>query len=249
MSILIIPKEKQAIGNFNNGAIVENKPIGFPSEGGQVKAYSNMFYWANAIALEDSTIGLHPHSGFEIMSIVLSGTIRHYDTKIKEWIELQEGDVQIIRSGKGISHAEHMTEGSRMFQIWFDPNLANTLHHEASYNDYRRAEFATESFTDFEKTYISGSRGIVNIESEVSIELWQGVFEHHESNKLDLSKDHYYSMYVLEGTFTIDGSEIKLDDFCIIKNANEAQIHGSGKILVIQNPIKLPYTTYAESIR
>ena len=48
--------------------------------------------------LVKSTIGLHPHQGFEICSFVLKGKINHFDTKQNKWIPLSEGDVQIIRS-------------------------------------------------------------------------------------------------------------------------------------------------------
>ena len=82
MAIEIIPKDQQASGQFNGGQIIENKPIGFPQDGGNVRPYSNLFYWAYAEAVEESTIGLHPHQGFEIMSFVLKGAIRHYDTKL-----------------------------------------------------------------------------------------------------------------------------------------------------------------------
>ena len=46
MPIDIIPKDQQASGQFNGGEIIENKPIGFPQDGGDVKPYSNLFYWA-----------------------------------------------------------------------------------------------------------------------------------------------------------------------------------------------------------
>ena len=36
MAITIVPKEKQANGQFNGGAILEKKPIGFPQDGGGV---------------------------------------------------------------------------------------------------------------------------------------------------------------------------------------------------------------------
>ncbi len=121
MALEIIPKDQQASGEFNGGQIIENKPIGFPQDGGNIKPYSNLFYWAYAEAVEESTIGLHPHQGFEIMSFVLKGAIRHFDTKLEEWRRLEEGDAQIIRSGNGISHSEHMEKGAAMFQIWIDP--------------------------------------------------------------------------------------------------------------------------------
>ena len=33
----------QAKGSFNSGEILENKPIGFPQDGGKLKPYSNLF--------------------------------------------------------------------------------------------------------------------------------------------------------------------------------------------------------------
>ena len=51
---------------------------------------------------------------------MLKGNINHFDTKQNKWIPLK-GDVQIIRSGNGISHAEEIDDNSEIFQIWFDP--------------------------------------------------------------------------------------------------------------------------------
>ena len=60
MSISIYKKENQADGNFNYGEILEKKPIGFPQDGGKLKPYSNLFYWAHAWTPgTKSTIGLH----------------------------------------------------------------------------------------------------------------------------------------------------------------------------------------------
>ena len=129
--IEVYTKNQQSFGEFNGGEIIENKPIGFPHESGGSKAYSNIFYWAFAKGKKDSTIGLHPHKGFEIMTYVINGSIKHYDTLIKKWITLNKGDVQIIQSGSGISHSEYLEENSSIFQIWFDPNLekAYTKNH------------------------------------------------------------------------------------------------------------------------
>ena len=128
MEIKFYPKETQVNGNFNNGCILEKKPIGFPNENGKLKPFSNIFYWAHAWTPGGrSTIGLHPHHGFEICTFVLKGNINHFDTKLNKWVKLNQGDVQIIRSGNGISHSEELMENCEIFQIWFDPNLEYLL--------------------------------------------------------------------------------------------------------------------------
>ena len=59
---------------------------------------------------------MHPHQGFEICSFILKGNINHFDTKQNKWIPLSKGDVQIIRSGNGISHVEEIDKNSEIFQ-------------------------------------------------------------------------------------------------------------------------------------
>lgn len=156
MSIQVIKLNQQARGQFNGGEILENKPIGFPREGGHLKPYSNLFYWARAWSDAGSTIGLHPHQGFEIMSIVLKNKISHFDTKLNDWIELEEGAVQIIRSGNGISHSEKLHANSEMFQIWFDPNLQESLKNEASYDDFSLDQLPVKKETGMIKTIYKG---------------------------------------------------------------------------------------------
>ena len=42
INVEIVKREDQADGNFNNGEILEKKPIGFPKDGGLSKPYSNI---------------------------------------------------------------------------------------------------------------------------------------------------------------------------------------------------------------
>ena len=78
MPVEIFNKNQQASGSFNNGEILENKPIGFPQDGG-VETLLKSFFIGHMLGLQvkKSTIGLHPHQGFEICSFVLKGNINH----------------------------------------------------------------------------------------------------------------------------------------------------------------------------
>jgi hypothetical protein len=246
MSIQIIPKDRQAKGVFNGGEITENKPIGFPGDGGFIKPYSNLFYWAYAEATVDSTIGLHPHQGFEIMSFVLKNNIRHFDTKLQDWRPLNAGDVQIIRAGNGISHAEFIAEGGAIFQIWFDPNLSKTLSQPASYDDYRSEEFPVHISGDVNvKTFI-GSGSPVTLDTE-GLEALEFTFES-AHYKRKIAQDLIHSLYVIKGSLVLNGEAVKSDDFIIIKDSTELTIESQepGKLFLISSPASLNYKTYAE---
>ena len=82
----------------------------------------------------------------------MKGNINHFDTKLNKWVKLNQGDVQIIRSGNGISHSEEILENSEIFQIWFDPDLSKSLKKSATYNDYKHS--------DFEKSLVDGVKVI-----------------------------------------------------------------------------------------
>ena len=246
MPIQIIPKERQAKGGFNGGEIVENKPIGFPREGGFIRPYSNLFYWAYAGANTDSTIGLHPHEGFEIMSFVLKGNIRHYDTKLQEWRPLKAGDAQIIRAGNGISHAEFIAKGGAIFQIWFDPNLSKTLSQPPSYDDYTADSLPVVQDGDVSvQTYI-GEGAPVTLDTP-GLEILRFRFGKTDYRRA-VSPEKIHSLYVIKGSFKINGKAVKADDFVIMKDSDELYMESqeTGDIFMVSSPATLNYQTYAQ---
>lgn len=249
MSIRVIPKERQGYGQFNGGQIIENKPIGFPRDGGEVQPYSNLFYWAYAEAKEESTIGLHPHQGFEIMSFVLRGAIRHYDTSLKEWRGLKEGDAQIIRAGNGISHAEHMEKDAVMFQIWMDPNLDKTLQQAASYDDYADEDFPKQSVDGLEvKTYVGADAPMTMDAPDVQI--MEYAFDSGCYN-VAISETLVYSIYVLEGSVLLNEAIAEQDAFAVLSENASLKIESitGGKLFVIASPKTLQYKTYQQMMQ
>jgi quercetin 2,3-dioxygenase len=71
--------------------------------------------------------GTHPHDNMEIVSIPLSGALRHNDSTGREAI-IHSGDVQIMSAGRGISHSEvnaSRDEHVDFLQIWVYPKEMN----------------------------------------------------------------------------------------------------------------------------
>jgi len=246
VSISIYKKSDQASGNFNNGEILEKKPIGFPLDGGRLKPYSNIFYWAHAWTPgKKSTIGLHPHRGFEICSFVLKGKINHFDTVKNKWISLHEGDVQVIRSGSGISHSEEICDNSEIFQIWFDPDLSKTLIKEASYSDYKSNQFATKSTKKKVVKNIIGNDSPIEIDSEAVCvnEYLFGIGNH----LIDINEGCVHSIFLMEGIMSFNGAEYSAGTFFTAQFENYFQIKvlQKTKVFEIISPINPTYDTYA----
>jgi len=68
--------------------------------------------------------GAHPHSDMEIISIPLSGSLKHKDNMGNE-VVIKTGDIQVMSAGTGIQHSEYnasSTEPCGFLQIWMFPN-------------------------------------------------------------------------------------------------------------------------------
>ncbi|MAJ98264.1 MAG: hypothetical protein CBE48_003070 [Flavobacteriales bacterium TMED288] len=237
--IKIYPKKSQAYGEFNNGEIIENKPIGFPQDNGPVKPYSNLFYWAFAEANNESTIGLHPHKGFEIMSFVLSGSIDHYDTKINKWLTLKKGDVQLIKSGSGIYHSEKLHKHSSIFQIWFDPNISKSITIPPQYQDFKSNNFKF----DGNRKYYVGNNSLIKLDSE-NIQIFK--LKISKYTILRVPETLVYSIYCLNNSFKLNNMTIKKNDFIIIYDEKDVYISVKTPIelFVISSSKFVSYKTY-----
>ena len=247
MSINIFKKDDQVNGHFNNGEILEKKPIGFPQEGGILKPYSNLFYWAHAWApLNDSIIGLHPHRGFEICSFVLKGEIEHYDTLLDKWITLSKGDVQVIKAGKGISHSEKLKKGSEIFQIWFDPNIQESLYIDASYSDFRSEDFKIKIRNNIESKIVQTNENQLSLQSS-GIEIYEHKFNN-GIHPIKINDKCYHSYFILSGTLQINNQQFTQGDFLIIDNESNLELVTVNNAMVFEivSPISLHYRTYAE---
>lgn len=242
----ILKKDDQVVGSFNGGEIKENRPVVI-SDGKSFKPYSNIFYWAHAWSDQGSLLSEHPHEGFEIMSFILNGEIEHYDSKNKEWKPLNKGDVQIIRAGNGISHAENFKSGSEIFQIWIDPDLSRTLANPASYNDYKSQCFPVTTRDSMVIKDYKGDNSPLEMEASIysirEIILKQGEID------IQLDERNVYSIYLLDGKIEINSCEMEKDDYIKIEaeiNMKINVLQENSKIFLIESPARPYYKTYYE---
>lgn len=246
MSIIIYTFESQAPGGFNDGEILENRPVVMTHNPAYLLPYSNLFYWAHAWSDKGSTIGEHPHKAFEIITFILKGTIEHYDSHNMKWIPIAEGGAQIIRAGSGISHSEKLNAGSHVFQVWFDPDIRKAMQVPASYDDHEQKDFPVTVNNGFELRQYIGEGSPLKMETPgvnaVEINFKAG------SHKLGLNPGKISSLYLIEGYITTGAGQMKANDFAVIKDENEFTFEtaAGGRLFLIENPVSVDYQTYAE---
>jgi len=246
-TVQVVPERAQPMGAFNGGQIQERKPLAFPQEGGPVKAYSNLLYWAHAWSTQGSLLGEHPHKGFEIITYIVEGQIEHYDSHSNAWVPLNAGDIQVMRAGSGLSHAERFGPGSRIFQIWVDPNLDQTMGQAPSYNDHQASQAPVQQFKGYQVLHYAGPQGPMQLDSAgVSIQKYAFEAGNHQ---LTLSPDQVYSIFVLQGRdLSLNGKNLDAKDFAIVKEAGALALESphEAELFVVATPAQVPYLTYAQ---
>jgi len=170
LEIKIYPPEVQGVGEFDGGRIREIKPLPFLGEGPRVLHTGPLFYWAWATANGYGKIGLHPHQAFEIMSYALKGEIGHYDT-LGNRSRVNAGGAQVMQTGSGVSHEEETVgDHTEFFQIWFEPNLKETIHQTPTYHEYQNTDFPTEVRNGITIKHIIGNDAPISILAEAAMQ-------------------------------------------------------------------------------
>lgn len=96
---------------------------------GQYQDHANTHYSVLRVINDDiispgQGFGQHPHRDMEIVTWVLSGTLRHGDN-LGNMADLVPGQLQAMSAGTGIEHSEFnasKTEPAHLLQIWLFPS-------------------------------------------------------------------------------------------------------------------------------
>ncbi len=217
----LIKKSDQVGAVIFDGRFIANKPV----TGGRLAdgaPSSSLFYWSHAEVTGDCEFPLHPHEGFEIMTFVLAGQNSHYDTETKVWTPLGAGDVQVIRSGSGLSHRERVAAGSSAFQIWFDPDYRRALGKAPTYDDYPVASFSARHQDGLRVTDLVGGESPVESDTEglrISSVATEG-----PERPVGLPRHSLTVAYALDGTSTVDGHRLHPHDALVVRGEDRLSV-------------------------
>jgi redox-sensitive bicupin YhaK (pirin superfamily) len=206
MRVLVRPLSTQTPGGFDNGRIEERRPVMFARSGEHAERFGPLFYWAWAWSDRGGDIAEHPHEGFEIVSYVLQGRMEHRDS-LGSWKHLDAGSMQVMQTNGGVSHSERFAEGMRtdMFQIWFEPDLRETIALPASYRDLKAGEFSTIAIGNHRMKHLIGEGAPVRLRTDATMH----DIELAPERPLTLARSNAHAVVVVtegKGTLNADAS-------------------------------------------
>lgn len=180
---------------------------------------------------------LHPHQDMEIITIPLSGTLRHTDNMGNEEI-ISTGEVQVMSAGTGIWHSEFNASNTKdlsLFQIWIF-TIKKGL--KPGYNQKRFDE--TERVGKWQLLVSpNGQNNVLSINQSAYISIIEFSSENSTVYNLNEQGNGVYFM-LIEGEVEITGNILQKRDAIGVWNfidSIEINFTRSSKLLAIEVPM------------
>ena len=199
----------------------------------------------------------HPHRGFETVTYMLAGRMRHRDSAGHEGL-LENGGVQWMTAARGVIHSEiPEQEAGRMegFQLWLNLPARDKMN-APWYRDFAAAElprFATDA--GIEATVIAGeSHGVAGaVTREATAPLYLDLHLPPGGRFAQpLPAGHNAFIYVYRGEANVAGTAVPAQRMAILANDPDADgvlieaagAAGTRVLLIAGQPLREPIVQY-----
>ncbi len=206
---------------------------------------------------ESRGVGVHPHAGFETVTIAYHGKIAHHDSAGNSGV-IGEGDVQWMTAGAGLLHKEYHEENFsktgglfQMVQLWV--NLpAKDKKTAPKYQEITNSKMGRHLLEDgksFAEVIAGDYKGTAGAASTFTpMNVYNLRLQKNAVVDFDLPSNYNTGMLLIEGAATINGQPVATDHFVLFKNEGEGikvEATEDAVILVLSGePIDEPIAAY-----
>jgi quercetin 2,3-dioxygenase len=195
----------------------------------------------------------HPHRGFETVTYMLAGRMRHRDSAGNEGL-LQSGGVQWMTAGRGVIHSElpEQSEG-RMegFQLWLNLPAKDKMK-APWYRDIQSDDVPQWQGAGVTARVIAGARHGVQgaVQRDGTEPLYLDLhLDAGASFEQPLPALHNALVYVYRGVVQIDAQSVPTQRMAILANVGDgarltAGAEGARAIFIAGKPLKEPIVQY-----
>ena len=201
-------------------------------------------------------VGVHPHRGFETVTIAYHGKVAHHDSTGNSGV-ISEGDVQWMTAASGILHKEyHEEEFSKkggpfqMIQLWVNLPAKDKMSkpkYQAITNDQLgKYQLDNGGVVEVIAGEFKGVKGAAS--TFTSIEMYNAKIKKGAAVTFDLPENFNTGILVVEGAVKVNGEKAPADNFILFKNEGETisiEAEEDSILFVISGePINEPVAAY-----
>jgi len=195
----------------------------------------------------------HPHRGFETITYMLSGRMRHRDSAGHEGL-LENGGVQWMTAGRGVIHSELPEQEAGVmegFQLWLNLPASRKMD-EPWYRDFPSAAIPEYVTTDgvTVRVIAGSSNGVAGaVTREITEPLYLDVhLPAGAAFSTALPDTHNAFIYVYRGAVSVGERQVEAQRMGILSNAADGVTIQAGQdarlILVAGKPLNEPIVQY-----
>lgn len=181
---------------------------------------------------------VHPHQDMEIITLPLSGALRHSDNIGNEGV-IHSGEVQVMSAGKGIWHSEYNAseeEELNLFQIWI---FTDQRGHNPRYD---QKKFTSEIRKNNWQLFVSpdGRDHSLWIHQNAFISQFDSSESRNTAYKLNDANNGVYFM-LINGSAKIEGLNMEIRDaagFWSVENDLQISLNEKSKLLAVEVPME-----------
>lgn len=202
-------------------------------------------------------VGVHPHKGFETVTIAYQGRVEHHDSGGNSGVISEKG-VQWMTAGSGVLHKEyHEREFSKkgglfqMVQLWVNLPKINKLtppkYQDIPEEKMNKVQINAYSHADVIAGELDGVNGSATTFSPVN--LFNLYLSKDTVYRFALPKEHNAALLVVEGSINMqDAENIPTDNFILMRNdGTEIELKATEDAIVLVmsgEPINEPIASY-----
>lgn len=189
-------------------------------------------------------VGVHPHRGFETVTIAYHGKVAHHDSAGNSGV-IEEGDVQWMTAASGILHKEYQEEKFnrkgglfQMVQIWINLPAKDKMS-APKYQAISRTKMGKFELADKggEVNVIAGSyRGTAGTASTFTpIQMYDAHLKTNSVLELEFPENYNTCILILEGKVNVNESKTATTDHFVLFGNKGTSI----KLEALENSIVL----------
>lgn len=207
---------------------------------------------------EPRGVGVHPHRGFETVTIAYHGAVAHHDSAGNSGV-IYPGDVQWMTAASGILHKEYHEENFskegglfQMVQLWINLPAKNKMS---------TPKYQGIAKSDIKKFVLPENGGVIEViagdyngtKGSVStftpIEMYNARLNQGSKVNFNFPANFNTGFVVIEGSVKVNGAETaKTDQFIHFKNEGESieleALENSVILILSGEPIDEPIVAY-----
>ncbi len=175
-------------------------------------------------------VGVHPHRGFETVTIAYNGRIAHHDSAGNSGV-IGEGDVQWMTAASGLLHKEYHEESFakkgglfQMVQLWVNLpakyKMTAPKYQEVTNNSMGKHQLNDDAgIIEVIAGEYNGTKGAAS--TFTPIEMYNARLKKDAKVEFKFPVSYNTGILVVEGSATINGELAKTDHFILFQNDGE----------------------------